>query len=75
MIQSTMFLDETSFSRPMPKIFAGNPALLKPGGIVLHVEQPVTMSHMTLFRTGDARLGIAFYNNEPFWTKNARVDL
>jgi ubiquinone/menaquinone biosynthesis C-methylase UbiE len=72
-IQSTMFLHETSF-KTMPKIFAETRRLLKPGGIVLHVEQPQYDEHMTLFEQA-MRDWDAFYNNEPFWTKMHEVDL
>jgi ubiquinone/menaquinone biosynthesis C-methylase UbiE len=72
-IQSTMFLHETSY-KTMPKIFAETRRLLKPGGIVLHVEQPQYDKNMPLFEQA-MRDWDAFYNNEPFWTKMHEVDL
>ncbi len=72
-IQTTMFLHETSF-KTMPMIFAETRRLLKPGGIVLHVEQPQYSSEMPLFEQA-MRDWDAFYNTEPFWTKMHEVDL
>ena len=72
-IQSTMFLHETSY-KTMPVIFAETNRLLKPGGIVLHVEQPQYTEDMPLFEQA-MRDWDAFYNNEPFWTKLHEVDL
>lgn len=72
-VQSTMFLHETSY-KTMPKIFRETRRLLKPGGIVLHVEQPQYDKNMPLFEQA-MRDWDAFYNNEPFWTKMHEVDL
>lgn len=72
-IQSTMFLHETSY-KTMPKIFAETQRLLKPGGIVLHVEQPQYDDKMSLYEQA-MRDWDAFYNNEPFWTKMHEVDV
>ncbi|MEE4211819.1 MAG: class I SAM-dependent methyltransferase [Parvularcula sp.] len=72
-IQSTMFLHETSY-KLMPKIFKETQRLLRPGGIVLHVEQPQYTDSMPLFEQA-MRDWDAFYNNEPFWTKMHEVDL
>ena len=73
MIHSCMFLHETSYDS-MPKIFAETHRLLKPGGIVFHVEQPQYTPEMPLFEQA-MRDWDAFYNNEPFWTKMHEVDL
>jgi ubiquinone/menaquinone biosynthesis C-methylase UbiE len=72
-IQSTMFLHETSY-RSMQEIFAETQRLLKPGGIVMHVEQPQYDAAMPLFEQA-MRDWDAFYNNEPFWTKMHEIDL
>ncbi len=72
-VQSTMFLHETSY-KTMPMIFEETERLLKPGGIVLHVEQPQYSDEMPLFEQA-MRDWDAFYNNEPFWTKMHEVDL
>lgn len=73
MIHSCMFLHETSYET-MPKIFAETRRLLRPGGIVFHVEQPQYTKDMPLFEQA-MRDWDAFYNNEPFWTKMHEVDL
>ncbi len=72
-VQSTMFLHETTF-KSMPKIFKETHRLLKPGGIVLHVEQPQYDKDMPLYEQA-MRDWDAFYNNEPFWTKMHEIDL
>lgn len=72
-VQSTMFLHETSY-KTMPMIFAETKRLLKPDGIVLHVEQPQYTDQMSLFEQA-MRDWDAFYNNEPFWTKMHEIDL
>lgn len=72
-IQSTMFLHETSFGS-MQAIFRETARLLRPGGVVLHVEQPQYSADMGLFEQA-MRDWDAFYNNEPFWTKMHEIDL
>lgn len=72
-VQSTMFLHETSY-KTMPQIFAETRRLTRPGGIVLHVEQPQYDTNMPLFEQA-MRDWDAFYNNEPFWTKMHEIDL
>lgn len=72
-VQSTMFLHETSV-KTMPMIFKESRRLLRPGGIVLHVEQPQYDDAMPLFEQA-MRDWDAFYNNEPFWTKMHELDL
>ncbi len=64
-IVSTMFLHETS-KRAVHNIVKENYRLLKPGGMMLHVEQPPYHKHDDLFvefqRDWDTH-----NNNEPFW--------
>ncbi|MBU6406936.1 MAG: class I SAM-dependent methyltransferase [Alphaproteobacteria bacterium] len=73
LIHSCMFLHETSMTA-MPKIFKETYRLLKPGGLVLHVEQPQYDPKMPFFEQA-MRDWDAFYNNEPFWTKMHEIDL
>jgi ubiquinone/menaquinone biosynthesis C-methylase UbiE len=73
LIHSCMFLHETSMTA-MPAIFKETQRLLKPGGFVLHVEQPQYAKDMPLFEQA-MRDWDAFYNNEPFWTKMHEIDL
>jgi SAM-dependent methyltransferase len=72
-VQTTMFLHETSKSA-MERIFAETRRVLKPGGIVLHVEQPQYTDAMPLYEQA-IRDWDAFYNNEPFWTTMHEIDL
>jgi len=72
-IQTTMFLHELS-TRALRNIFAETRRLLKPGGIVLHVEQPQYAPEMPLFEQA-MRDWDAFYNNEPFWSRMHEMDL
>lgn len=72
-VQSTMFLHETS-GKAMKTIFAETYRLLKPGGIVLHVEQPQYEDHMPLFEQA-MRDWDSFYNNEPAWSTMHGLDI
>ena len=72
-IQTTMFLHETS-GKAMQRIFAETRRLLKPGGIVMHVEQPQYAADMPLYEQA-MRDWDAFYNNEPFWTTMHELDM
>lgn len=72
-IQTTMFLHELS-SAALANIFAETRRLLRPGGIVLHVEQPQYAPDMPLFEQA-MRDWDAFYNNEPFWSRLHEMDL
>ncbi|MGJ3231688.1 MAG: methyltransferase domain-containing protein [Oceanicaulis sp.] len=72
-VQTTMFLHETS-KKAMERIFAETRRVLKPGGIVLHVEQPQYTDEMPLYEQC-IRDWDAFYNNEPFWTTMHEIDL
>ncbi|MPS67958.1 MAG: class I SAM-dependent methyltransferase [Novosphingobium sp.] len=72
-IQTTMFLHELS-TRALRNIFAETRRLLRPGGVVLHVEQPQYAPEMPLFEQA-MRDWDAFYNNEPFWSRMHEMDL
>lgn len=72
-IQTTMFLHELS-TTALANIFSETHRLLKPGGIVLHVEQPQYAKDMPLFEQA-MRDWDAFYNNEPFWSRMHEMDL
>ena len=72
-IQTTMFLHELSTSA-LKNIFRETRRLLRPGGIVLHVEQPQYSEDMPLFEQ-TMRDWDAFYNNEPFWSRMHEIDL
>ena len=72
-VQTTMFLHELSASS-MRNIFAETRRLVKPGGIVLHVEQPQYTPDMPIFEQ-TMRDWDAFYNAEPFWSRMHEMDL
>jgi SAM-dependent methyltransferase len=72
-IQTTMFLHELS-TKALRNIFAQTRRLLRPGGVVLHVEQPQYAPEMPLFEQA-MRDWDAFYNNEPFWSRMHEMDL
>ena len=72
-IQTTMFLHELS-TTALANIFRECRRLLRPGGIVLHVEQPQYAADMPLFEQA-MRDWDAFYNNEPFWSRLHEMDL
>jgi hypothetical protein len=68
-----MFLHELS-TTSLKGIFAESHRLLRPDGIVLHVEQPQYAPTMPLFEQA-MRDWDAFYNNEPFWSRLHEIDL
>ena len=71
-IQTTMFLHELS-SSSIRSVMSETYRLLRPGGIVLHIEQPPYTDEMPLFEQA-MRDWDAFYNNEPFWTTLHSLD-
>lgn len=72
-VQTTMFLHELS-AKSMPKILAECRRVLKPGGLLLHVEQPQYGPDMPLYEQF-IRDWDAYNNNEPFWSAMHGVDL
>jgi SAM-dependent methyltransferase len=72
-VQSTMFLHELSMPA-MQAIFRESHRLLRPGGIMLHVEQPQYADDMPLFEQA-MRDWDGFYNNEPFWSTMHGLDM
>lgn len=72
-VQTTMFLHELS-AQSMPKILAECRRVLKPGGLLLHVEQPQYGPDMPLYEQF-IRDWDAYNNNEPFWSAMHGVDL
>jgi len=72
-VQTTMFLHELS-AKSMPRILAEANRVLKPGGLIFHVEQPQYSNEMPLFEQF-MRDWDAFNNNEPFWSAMHGQDL
>jgi SAM-dependent methyltransferase len=72
-VQTTMFLHELSYAS-MRGVMRESFRVLKPGGLVLHVEQPQYGPDMPLYEQA-MRDWDAFYNNEPFWSAMHEIDL
>lgn len=72
-VQTTMFLHELS-ADSMPRILAEAHRVLKPGGLILHVEQPQYGPDMPLLEQM-LRDWDAYNNNEPFWSAMHGLDL
>ncbi len=72
-VQTTMFLHELSHTS-MRQIFAEAFRLLRPGGVMLHIEQPQYGPDMPLFEQA-MRDWDSFNNNEPFWSAMHGIDL
>jgi SAM-dependent methyltransferase len=72
LVFTTMFLHETS-NKAIRRIFSETHRLTKPGGLVLHLEQPQFAGlppFEQFMRDWDA-----FYNNEPYWTGMHELDV
>ncbi|MBL8514291.1 MAG: class I SAM-dependent methyltransferase [Betaproteobacteria bacterium] len=72
LVFTTMFLHETS-NKAIRKIFRETHRLARPGGLVLHLEQPQFAGlppFEQFMRDWDA-----FYNNEPYWTGMHELDI
>jgi len=72
-VQTTMFLHELS-ADSMPRILAECQRVLKPGGLLLHVEQPQYAPEMPLYEQF-IRDWDAYNNNEPFLSAMHGIDL
>ncbi len=72
LITSHIVLHETS-TRALPAILAECHRLLKPGGVMLHIDQPRfddSDPYATFLQENET-----YYNNEPFWRQYRRIDL
>jgi ubiquinone/menaquinone biosynthesis C-methylase UbiE len=72
-VQTTMFLHELS-NKALPNIIGEGARVLKPGGLMFHIEQPQYSLEMPLFEQF-MRDWDAFNNNEPFWSAMHALDL
>jgi ubiquinone/menaquinone biosynthesis C-methylase UbiE len=72
-VQTTMFLHELS-GTALPRVIAEGVRVLKPGGLMLHLEQPQYSDDMPLYEQF-IRDWDAFNNNEPFWSAMHGLDL
>jgi ubiquinone/menaquinone biosynthesis C-methylase UbiE len=72
LVTSHIVLHETS-TRALPAILKECYRLLKPGGVMLHIDQPRfddSDPYATFLQENET-----YYNNEPFWRQYRRIDL
>lgn len=72
LVTSHIVLHETS-TRALPAILRECHRLLKPGGVMLHIDQPRfddSDPYATFLQENET-----YYNNEPFWRQYRRIDL
>lgn len=72
LITSSVMLHETS-TRAMHAIFAECHRLLRPGGVMVHLEVPTRRDHVGLWEQMRCDFE-AHYNNEPFMSAISRTD-
>jgi len=72
LVTTSMFLHETSHSS-MPRILKTINRVLKPGGLMLHLEQP-QYEGMDLYQQF-VRDWDTYFNNEPYWGPMHELDL
>lgn len=72
-VQTTMFLHELS-GDALPQVLGECARVLKPGGLMLHLEQPQYADDMPLYEQF-IRDWDAFNNNEPFWSSMHAFEL
>lgn len=73
LVVSHIMLHELS-AEALPRVFAECRRLLRPGGIMLHVEVPVRYSRLDAFEQALSDWDTDF-NNEPFWAGLHATDL
>ena len=72
LVTSHIVLHETS-TRALPAILRECHRLLRPGGVMLHIDQPRfddSDPYATFLQENET-----YYNNEPFWRQYRRIDL
>lgn len=72
LITSSVMLHETS-TKAMHAIFAECHRLLRPGGVMVHLEVPIRREHVGLWEQMRCDFE-AHYNNEPFMSAISRTD-
>ena len=73
LVYSSVMLHETS-RQALPRIMAECYRVLKPGGVVIHLEVPVRYAELSLAEKLRAEYE-THYNNEPFWRGACTADL
>jgi len=74
LVVSLVMLHETS-TKALPKILAECYRVLRPGGVVVHLEVPVRYPHMPNLMEQVLRDWQTYYNDEPFWGRVCETDL
>jgi len=72
-VMTSIFLHELS-AKSLPKIMSEAYRVLKPGGLMLHLEQPQYTSEMSLFEQF-IRDWDSYNNSEPFWSAMHEISL
>ena len=72
-VMTSIFLHELS-SKSLPKIMSEAYRVLKPGGLMLHLEQPQYTDDMPVFEQF-IRDWDSYNNNEPFWSAMHEINL
>ncbi|MFK7958299.1 MAG: class I SAM-dependent methyltransferase [Lysobacterales bacterium] len=72
-VYSSVMLHETS-SKALPRIMAECYRVLRPGGVVIHLEVPARYKDLTLAEKLRGEYE-TYYNNEPFWRGACTADL
>ena len=72
-VLTSIFLHELS-TKSLPKIMSEMYRVLKPGGLMIHLEQPQYHDDMPLFEQF-MRDWDSYNNNEPFWSAMHEIDL
>lgn len=73
LVMTSIFLHELS-AKSLPRILREAERVLKPGGIMLHLEQPQYTDDMPIFEQF-IRDWDCYNNNEPFWSAMHEIDL
>lgn len=74
LVVSLVMLHETS-TKALPKIMSECYRVLKPGGVVVHLEVPVRYANMPSLMEQTLRDWQTYYNDEPFWGRVCETDV
>lgn len=74
LVTSMVVLHETS-TAALPRIFAECLRVLRPGGVMVHLEVPVRYPDMDSLCEQMLRDWQTYYNDEPFWGRVCETDL
>jgi ubiquinone/menaquinone biosynthesis C-methylase UbiE len=74
LVVSLVVLHETS-TKALPRIMSECYRVLKPGGVVAHLEVPVRYDHMPNLMEQTLRDWQTYYNDEPFWGRVCETNI